>query len=202
MWWIWCRLRGDFDWWEPLYFFLIGDRPVDYLPSFLTCSFEVLWASINLLKVSPRLEIFLSIICNLFSVILLFSWGVHWVRDTDNARESLTLLTDALEILVKESIEGVTTVGESYNFSSSVSDITVMTAVSKTIFQKKISIALLIFIIQISTYLLFVGYSCILVLFTTLVLGSVRSASHSSMKRLRLSRCLRLNERTRIKSKN
>ena len=67
---------------------------------------------------------------------------MHWVRDTDNARESLTLLTDALEILVKESIEGVTTV----NFSSSVSDITVMTAVSKTIFQKKISIALLIFI--------------------------------------------------------
>ena len=118
MWWMWCRLWCHLDWWELLYFFLSGDRLVEYLTSFLTCSLEVLWASINLFKVSSRVEIFLSIICNLFSVILLFSWGVHWVRDTDDIRESLTLLTDALEIIVKGSIEGDTTV----NFPSSVSD--------------------------------------------------------------------------------
>ena len=118
MWWMWCRLWCHLDWWELLYFFLSGDRLVEYLPSFLTCSLEVLWASINLFKVSSRVEIFLFIICNLFSVILLFSWGVHWVKDTDDIRESLTLLTDALEIIVKGSIEGDTTV----NFPSSVSD--------------------------------------------------------------------------------
>ena len=121
-WWMWCRLWGDLDRWEPLCFSLIGNRLVEYLPPFLTCFLEVLWASINLFKVSPRLEIFLSIICNLFSVILFFSWGVHWVRDTDDVRELLTLLTDALEILVKGGTEGDTTV----NFPSSVSDITVM----------------------------------------------------------------------------
>ena len=121
-WWMWCRLWGDLDRWEPLCFSLIGSRLVEYLPPFLTCFLEVLWASINLFKVSPRLEIFLSIICNPFSVILLFSWRVHWVRDTDDDRELLTLLTDVLEILVKGGIEGDTTV----NFPSSVSDITVM----------------------------------------------------------------------------
>ena len=121
-WWMWCRLWGDLDRWEPLCFSLIGNRLVEYLPPFLTCFLEVLWASINLFKVSPRLEIFLSIICNPFSVILLFSWRVHWVRDTDDDRELLTLLTDVLEILVKGGIEGDTTV----NFPSSVSDITVM----------------------------------------------------------------------------
>ena len=110
MWWTWCHLWSNLDCWEPLYFSLIGDRLVEYLRSFLTCYFEVLWASINLFKVSPRLEIFLSIICSLFSVTLLFSWGVYWVRDTDDVRVLLTLLTDALEILVKESIEGDTTV--------------------------------------------------------------------------------------------
>ena len=47
---------------------------------------------------------------------------MHWVRDTDDVRELLTLLTDALEILVKGGIEGDATV----NFPSSVSDITVM----------------------------------------------------------------------------
>ena len=47
---------------------------------------------------------------------------MHWVKDTDDVRESLTLLTDALEILVKGGIEGDTTV----NFPSSVSDNTVM----------------------------------------------------------------------------
>ena len=47
---------------------------------------------------------------------------MHWVKDTDDVRESLTLLPDALEILVKGGIEGDTTV----NFPSSVSDITVM----------------------------------------------------------------------------
>ena len=120
--WMWCRLWDDLDRWEPLYFYLIGDRLIEYLPSFLSCSLEVLWASINLFKVSPRLEIFLSIICNLFSVLLLFSWGVHCVWDTDDVRELLTLLTDVLEILVKRGIEGDTTV----NFPSSVSDITVM----------------------------------------------------------------------------
>ena len=107
--------------WEPLYFSRSGYRLVKYLPSFLTCSLEVLLASINLFKVSPRLKIFLSIICNLFSVIL-FSWGVHWVSETDDVRDSLTLLTDTLEILVKGGIEGDTTV----NFPISVSDITVM----------------------------------------------------------------------------
>ena len=122
MWWIWCCLWGDLDRWETLYFSLIGYCLVENLPSFLTCSLEVLWASINLFKVSPRLEIFLSIICNLFSVILFFHWGVHWVRDTDDVRELLTLLTDALEILVKGGTEGDTTV----NFPRSVSDITVM----------------------------------------------------------------------------
>ena len=47
---------------------------------------------------------------------------MHWIRDTDDVRESLTLLTDALEILVKGDIEGDTSV----KFPSSVSDITVM----------------------------------------------------------------------------
>ena len=93
--------------WEPFYFSLIGDRLVECLPSF---------------QVSPTLEIFLSSICNLFSVILLFSWRVHWVRDTNDVRELLTLLTNALEILVKGGIEGDTTV----SFPSSVSDIIVM----------------------------------------------------------------------------
>ena len=76
-WWKWCRLWGDLDQWEPLYVSLIGDRLVEYLASFLTCSLEVLWAWINLFKVFPRLEIFLSIVCNLFSVLLFFSLGVH-----------------------------------------------------------------------------------------------------------------------------
>ena len=101
---------GDLDQWEPFFLSLIGDRLVEYLPLFLTCSLEVLWASINRFKVSPRLEIFLSIICNLLSVKLLFSWGVHWARDTDDVRESLTLLTDALEILVKGGIKGDRTI--------------------------------------------------------------------------------------------
>ena len=48
--------------------------------------------------------------------------GVYCVRDTDDVTELLTLLTDVLEILVKEGIEGDTTV----KFPSSVSDITVM----------------------------------------------------------------------------
>ena len=43
---------------------------------------------------------------------------MHWVRDTDDVWESLTLLTDALEILVKGGIEGDTIV----KFPSSVSD--------------------------------------------------------------------------------
>ena len=43
---------------------------------------------------------------------------MHWVRDIDDVRESLTLLTDALEIIVKGSIEGDKTV----NFPSSISD--------------------------------------------------------------------------------
>ena len=47
---------------------------------------------------------------------------MHWVRDTDNVREPLTLLTDALKILVKGGIEGDKTV----NFLSSVSNTTVM----------------------------------------------------------------------------
>ena len=47
---------------------------------------------------------------------------MHWARDTGDVRQSLTLLTDALQILVKEGIEGETTV----KFPSSVSDITVM----------------------------------------------------------------------------
>ena len=92
---------GDLNRWEPFYFYLIGDRLVEYLPLFLICSLEVLWVSINLFKVSPILEIFLSIVCNLFFVILLFSWVTHWVIDTDNVRELLTLLTDALEKLVR-----------------------------------------------------------------------------------------------------
>ena len=96
--WLWCRLWGDLDRWELLYLCLTGDRLAEYLSSFLTCFLEVLWASINLFKVSPELKIFLSIIWNLFSVKLLFSWGVHWARDTD-VRQQLTLLTDALEIL-------------------------------------------------------------------------------------------------------
>ena len=68
------------------------------------------------------MEIFLSIVCNLFFVILLFSWVTHWVRDTDNVRELLTLLTDALEKLVKWGIGGDTIA----NLPSSVLDITVM----------------------------------------------------------------------------
>ena len=43
------------------------------------------------------------------------------VRDTDDVRELLTLLTDALEILVKGGIKGDTII----KFPSSVSDITV-----------------------------------------------------------------------------
>ena len=120
--WMWCRLLGDLDRWELLYFFLIGGCLAKYLLPFFACSLEILWSSINLFKVCPRLEIFFSIIFNLFSVILLFSWGVHWVRDTDDIRESFTLLTDTLEILVKGSIEGDTTV----SFPSSVSEITEM----------------------------------------------------------------------------
>ena len=46
---------------------------------------------------------------------------MHWVRDTDDVWESLTLLTDALEILIKGRIEGDTIV----KFPGSVSDITV-----------------------------------------------------------------------------
>ena len=53
---------------------------------------------------------FLSIICNLFCLTLFFSWGVHWIRDTDDVRESLTLPIDALEILVKVGVEGDATV--------------------------------------------------------------------------------------------
>ena len=64
----WCRLWGNLDRWELLYLCLIGDRLAEYLPSFLTCSIDVLWAAINLFKVFPRLKIFFSIICNLFSV--------------------------------------------------------------------------------------------------------------------------------------
>ena len=75
------------------------------------------------------------------------------------------------------------------------------TAINKTIFQNKIIIALLILIL-ISTYLLFGGYYCISILLTTLVLGSVHSASYSSMKRLKFSRCPDLNERTVTESKN
>ena len=47
---------------------------------------------------------------------------MHWARDTGDVRQSLALLTDALQILVKEGIEGDTIV----KFPSSVSDITVM----------------------------------------------------------------------------
>ena len=112
--------------------------------------------------------------------------------------ESCLLLTDALEILVKGGIEGDTTV----NFPSSVSDITVMYNNQQNNISELKFIALLILIILISTYLLFGRYSCILILFTTLVLGSVRSASCSSMKRLKLSRCPHLNERTGTESKN
>ena len=68
--------------------------------------------------------------------------------------------------------------------------------------QNKIVIALLILIILISTYRLFGGYFCILILFTTLVLGSVSSASCSLMKRLKLSRYPHLNKRTVTESKN
>ena len=35
---------------------------------------------------------------------------MHWARYTDDVRQSLTLLKDALEILVKGSIEGDTAV--------------------------------------------------------------------------------------------
>ena len=66
--------------------------------------------SVKDFKVSPRLETFLSIICNLFFVKLLFFWGVYGSRNTDVVRQSLTLLTDALKILVKGGIEGETTV--------------------------------------------------------------------------------------------
>ena len=157
---------------------MICDHLVEYyLPSFLTCSLEVPWALINLFKVSPILEIRLSIIYNLLSVIL-FSWGVHWVRDTDDVRELLTLLIDALEILVKGGVEGNTTV----NFPSSVSGITLGNVQQSTKQYFKTKLALAVLIILISTYLLFGEYSCILILLTTLVLGSVRSASCSSMK--------------------
>ena len=61
---------------------------------------------------------------------------------------------------------------------------------------------MLILIIQTSTYLLFSGYSCLLIVFTTLVLGGERSASCSWMKRLKLSRYPHLNERTGTESKN
>ena len=47
---------------------------------------------------------------------------MDWARDTDDVRQSLTLLTGPLEILVKVGIEGDATV----KFPSSVSDITVM----------------------------------------------------------------------------
>ena len=47
---------------------------------------------------------------------------MHWVRDTDYDRQSLNLLTDALEILLKWAIEGYKTV----KFPSSVSDIAVL----------------------------------------------------------------------------
>ena len=47
---------------------------------------------------------------------------MHWVRDTDDVRELLTLLPDALEILVKGGIDRDTIV----KFPSSVSGITVM----------------------------------------------------------------------------
>ena len=60
---------------------------------------------------------------------------------------------------------------------------------------------MLILLIQTSTYLLFGGYFFILILFTTLVLSSVRSASFNSMKRLRLSQCSHLNRRTGTESK-
>ena len=46
---------------------------------------------------------------------------MHWVRDIDDVKELLTLLTYALEILLKEGIEGDTLV----KFPISVSDVTV-----------------------------------------------------------------------------
>ena len=103
---------------------------------------------------------------------------MHWVRDTDDVRELLTLLIDALEILVKGGVEGNTTV----NFPSSVSGITLGNVQQSTKQYFKTKLALAVLIILISTYLLFGEYSCILILLTTLVLGSVRSASCSSMK--------------------
>ena len=48
--------------------------------------------------------------------------GVHWVKDTDDFRELLTLLTDALKILVKGGIEGDKTV----KFPRWLSEMTVM----------------------------------------------------------------------------
>ena len=65
---------------------------------------------------------------------------MHWARDTGDVRQSLTLLADALQILVKEGIEGDATA----NFPSSVPDITVMHYFNKTVFQNKISASLLI----------------------------------------------------------
>ena len=74
---------------------LVGDLLVEYLPSFITCSLDVLWALINLFKVSPKFEIFLS-----FAIyFLLNSWLVHWARDTDDIRQTLALLKGALEII-------------------------------------------------------------------------------------------------------
>ena len=46
---------------------------------------------------------------------------MHWVRDIDDVKELLTLLTYALEILLKEGIEGDTLV----KFPISVSDVPV-----------------------------------------------------------------------------
>ena len=74
---------------------LIGDPLAEYLLSSITCSLDVLWALINLFKVSPKFEIFLS-----FAIyFLLSSWVVYWARDTDDIRQTLTLLTGALEII-------------------------------------------------------------------------------------------------------
>ena len=113
--WSWCPQFFVFvsGWWSSCWL-------PTFIPYLLTCSPEVLWASINLFRFSPRLEMFLSIICNLIRVKLLFSWGVYGARDTDVVRQSLILVTDVLEILAKGGIEGDTKV----KFSRVVSDIT------------------------------------------------------------------------------
>ena len=103
----WCRLWGNLDRWELLYLCLIGDRLAEYLPSFLTCSIEVLWAAINLFKVFPRLKysfpsFVIYFLLNIVFLKIVLGWGRWWCKtiahpiyictNLDNSNFNLSLL--------------------------------------------------------------------------------------------------------------